>query len=508
VRIALISPFSQIESTGLRILSACLKRAGFETRMIFLPDLDEMMVAQDYGARQTSDHTLAQIVDLCGDAGLVGITVMTNSFILACQLSAALRTAYRTPIVWGGVHPTVRPVECLRHADLVCIGEGEHAIVEMAQRIAQGADWHDVPNVAYLRPGGDMTANPLRPLAQDLDALPFPDYDYQEHYVLHEGQVVRFTQQLMHYYLSDIGRWTEGPVYALMASRGCPYRCAYCVNNAMATLYPDWCTLRRRSPQQVIAEIQAARARFPAIAAVNVRDDVFLANPISYIAEFARLYSEQVGLPFRVYTTAQSADRAKFEELMRAGLRLVIMGIQTGSERTQELYRRHVSNAQILRAAHLIHNYRAQVPRPIYDLITDNPYESADDRCATLRLVHQLPRPFKLSIYSLTLFPGTGLYERAKADGLVGDEKRAIYEHNFQMVEPGYYNLALFCHHWNLPGPLLDLLTQRAAYDLLTLRSLNWLCGALLRFLLAWRLMVNRRLYRRYRGRWLFRKDA
>jgi anaerobic magnesium-protoporphyrin IX monomethyl ester cyclase len=125
----------------------------------------------------------------------------------------------------------------------------------------------------------------------------------------------------------------------------------------MAELYPTWGKLRRRSPANVTAEIKAARARLPAIGAVVIRDDTFLANPTSYVAEFSRLYKAEVGLPFQAYTTAQTADRTKFQYLVDAGLRLPIMGVQTGSARIQELYQRRTSNEQMLRAARLIHSF-------------------------------------------------------------------------------------------------------------------------------------------------------
>ena len=476
--------------------------------MIFLPDIHEMMVGMDYGARRIAPAALQQIVDLCVDAGLVGISVMTSSFLLARQLTRALHASFNVPIVWGGVHPTVRPGECLRYADLVCIGEGEQAIVELARRIVEGRDYSDVNNLAWLDSEGHLVTNPLYPLEHDLDTLPFPDYEFEQHYVLHEEHVVPFSQDLMEYYLSDIGRWTRSSVYGVLTTRGCPYRCTYCVNNTMANIYPDWCKLRRRSPENVIAEIRAARARLPAIEAIIIRDDTFLANPESYIAEFSRRYKEEVGLPLRAYTTAQTANQTKLQHLVGAGLRLAIMGIQTGSDRIQKLYKRNVSNDQILRAARLIHSFRSWVPRPMYDVITDNPYETDDDRFATLRLIHSLPPPYKLSLFSLTFYPGTEIYSRAKADGLVQDEEHTIYERNFQMVEANYYNFALFCHHLNLPRPFLYLLTRRAIFDLLSWRPMNRFCGWFLYRLLALRLRMNRRLYARRRLEWLNQDGA
>ncbi len=498
-RVVLISPYSQVENTGLRLLSACLKQAGFPTRMIFLPDLDEMMVAADYGSRRVSRDALEQIVALCGDAGLIGISVMTTNFYMASQLTRAFHRTLDTPVIWGGVHPTVRPEECLAFADLVCIGEGEQAIVALVQCLATGGDLKIVPNVAWCDDQGRMEINPLAPLVDELDDLPYPDYDNADHFVLHEGMVVPFTRELMNYYLADLGSWASGPAYGVLTTRGCPYHCTYCVNDALVSIYPAWCKLRRRSPENVIAEIEAARELIPAIQAIVIRDDTFLANPDSYIARFSAIYKEKIDLPFRAYTTAQTARKSKLDHLVGAGLRLAIMGIQTGSPRTKNLYGRNVSNEKILAAANLLHCFQEFVPRPMYDVITDNPYENDEDRFQTLRLVHQLPAPYRLSLFSLTFYPGTALQAQAVNDGLVLQDDHDVYERNFQVVAHNFYNFALFCHGLNLPRPILWALTRRSVFTLCSREPLNGLAGWVLGRLFALRLRANRNLYQKRR---------
>jgi radical SAM superfamily enzyme YgiQ (UPF0313 family) len=245
------------------------------------------------------------------------------------------------------------------------------------------------------------------------------------------------------------------------------------------------------------------RARLPDLTGITIHDDTFLANSESYIAEFSQRYRAQVGLPFRVYATPNAVDAAKLQHLVNAGLREAMMGIQTGSPRIQKLYRRHASNEQIVRAAQLLHSFRHDTSRPRYDLITDNPYETDDDRYETLQLIHRLPLPYRLSLYSLTPYPGTELYSRAKADGLIEDEQRSVYARNFNQIDASYANLALMCHGWNLPRPLLHLLTRRPAFRLLSSRPMNRICGWLMNSLLALRFYRNKRLYARYASRFL-----
>lgn len=503
MRVVLISTYDKIEATGLRILSACLKRAGFETDMVFLPDVDRPMSMAAHGSRGIPAKALQQIVDLCEGAGLVGLGVMTASFHEARQVTDAIHKALPVPVIWGGAHPTVRPEECLQFADLVCLGEGERTIVALAQGLQEGRDCSKINNLALLDCGGNLVLNPVFPLEQDLDALPFPDYDCTRHYILHDGCLEPCRSGLACFYLCQLASWADGPVYSVVTSRGCPHRCAYCINHVLARMYCDWSKMRRRSPENIIAEIRAVRARLPQIEAIDIRDEMFLASPRADIAAFSQRYREEVGLPFRANTSPGTADPSKLRQLVGAGLGEIIMGIQSGAPRILELYDRPFSNEQVVRAAQSIHDLRCWTSPPRYDLITDNPYETDADRFDTLRLIHRLPRPFRLSLYSLTLLPGTKLRERAVSDGLVENEERTAYQHSFNRIQGNCYNLLLMCHSWNLPGPLLRLMTHRAVFSLLSHRAFDRMCGWAMKLLFACRLRRNRKRTAQRRLRWL-----
>ncbi|NCC33504.1 MAG: radical SAM protein [Chloroflexia bacterium] len=232
-------------------------------------------------------------------------------------------------------------------------------------------------------------------------------------------------------------------------------------------------------------------------------DDTFLANATDYIAEFSKLYREAVGLPFRAYTTAQTADPVKLQYLTEAGFRYVIMGIQSGSRRIQKLYERKATNERVLQAASVLHRFQASVPRPNYDVITDNPYETQDDRWATLQLINQIPPPYRLALHALTFYPGTDLYQRAIADGYITPDDQRSYAYNFQIIASTYYNFALFCHSLNLPRSFLRVLATYEVFRIMSLEPLDRLAGRLFDGLLALRLWRNTRLYARRHAAWI-----
>jgi radical SAM superfamily enzyme YgiQ (UPF0313 family) len=104
---------------------------------------------------------------------------------------------------------------------------------------------------------------------------------------------------------------------------------------------------------------------------------------------------------------------------------------------------------------------------PGYDFILDNPYETDEDRIESLKLIAEIPKPFHLHPFSLILYPGTQLYEMAKRDNLIWDEKKQIYETSFTNREPTYLNLLLlFAKNGNFPSPVLKIMVNPPVVDI------------------------------------------
>ena len=141
MKTVLISPYPDITSIGIRAISSYLKKSGQETRVIFLPvDFLPRRFAGN-SVNLYDDDTIAEIVDISRDAGLIGISVTTGTFPMAREITQALKKDLKIPIAWGGIHPTLLPDECLEFADIVCIGEGEESLLELTENIESGADY-------------------------------------------------------------------------------------------------------------------------------------------------------------------------------------------------------------------------------------------------------------------------------------------------------------------------------------------------------------------------------
>lgn len=457
MKITLIAPTPpDVAAFGVRTLSSYLKRHGKDVHLVFLPGGVEKY-KHTAGYRYEYEHALlGQVVDLCRGSSLVGISFMSNYLHRAEQIARAVKKAVDVPVIVGGIHPTVMPEQCLDFADIVCVGEGEEALLELVQRMEAGKDLTDIRNL-YFKRGKDIIRNPLRPLIQDLDSLPFVDFsmDGQFIYDIFNKQVVPMNKDLLmrsfplepHQEGSFNDSYTRTRSYKTMTTRGCPHNCTYCAEKTLADLYTGQRYLRKRSVPHIMAELQQVSKELSFVESIFLFDDTFLARTNDEIKEFATAYKKTIGLPFHIQASPTTVTVEKMEALIDAGLAFVEMGIQSMSATAKDLYKRTVPEATILKAANLFHAYRKQIYPPCYHVILDNPWETPQDVVETLNLVLKLPSPFWLKRASLVCFPGTELYIKAKQDGLIKseeDELREIYSKHLHTPKGTYVNILMY----------------------------------------------------------------
>ena len=140
MRISLLSIFPDIQSYGIRSISACLKKEGHNVDLIFLPK----PFTEKY-----ENKTMDDLVKLTKGSDLIGITLMSNFWDNAIQITNKIKENYPTPVIWGGTHPTIRPEECLDHADMVCVGEGEETLIELTRKIQNEQYYYDTKGMGF-----------------------------------------------------------------------------------------------------------------------------------------------------------------------------------------------------------------------------------------------------------------------------------------------------------------------------------------------------------------------
>ncbi len=462
MKITLVATYTHPVALGLRFVSSYLKAAGHDVEMIF------MKSKRDTAKADFSEPALENFVERLRDRDLIGMGLMTNTFFRACVLTRRIRDAgIRTPIIWGGTHPTVAPDESLEVPDVICVGEGEEPTLQLAERLEEGKDPTDIGSLGF-RAGGPFgnkltIRNPVQTLERELDDYPFPDYELETHWVAgRDGLEPARLDNL------------RGTLHRLRieTTRGCPYPCTFCNNAALLKIYRgkgSW--VRKRSADNVIEEIQKARACFPTIEAVNIVDDLFFIRSEEDIEDFADKYAEQVNLPLELDAFPNTISEVKVKTLARVPINLISMGIQSGSADTlKNIYKRPTPIETIVEGINLFSKYKL---RTEYHYIVNNPFESDRNRIETIRFAATHHRgPSILRIFPLQFYPGTPLYDQAREAGLIGQRHDSAYQYTYtgstHLLGSQYLDIwlrvVLNLRNWRVPSwplhRLIDVVTH------------------------------------------------
>ncbi|MGY8686062.1 radical SAM protein, partial [Bradyrhizobium sp. UFLA05-153] len=266
-----------------------------------------------------------------------------------------------------------------------------------------------IPNIAGHDASGRLLQAPVRPVEQNLDGIPTPDFSNRDKYYLYGNDIYQIDNE-----------YDDEPVYYLMTSRGCPYSCSFCCISFMKDLYKDTPgqDLRRRSVEHVIEELETAKARQPSLRYVYFFDDVFVFDR-KWIEAFAKEYKARIGLPFWCYGYVNTTKPPLIAALKEAGIEGISMGIQSGSERIRRsIFMRPESDEAVRAAAALVHRHGIRVT---WDIIC-SPFETEEDKRNGFHLYFSLPKPFSFHFHPLSYYRNLGVTRRAMQMGLIGEE--------------------------------------------------------------------------------------
>ncbi len=412
---------------GLRLLSALGNAAGHDTHILFL--IKESVTFHEH--RLETPGELAGFANLLNELSIdvVGLSVMTPEYHRAVRVAERARAEGRH-VVWGGIHAAIRPEECLPYADAVCLTEAEATWTAYLDALEHGGD-RRLPN--FVLPGEDaaeVRAGGRLELIDDLDSLPFPDYDVRHSYYSNGEEILPMGWESY----QRLNTW-EGTYYRLLTSRGCPYQCTYCVNSFFWSQFgKHW--LRRRTVGNSIAEILWAREKMPFIRGINIQDDSFFMGSDEWMDDFCRRYKSEVGLPFIARMIPHFTTERRVRILADAGFDYAGIGLQTGSKRLSlEVYERVQDNEKFLENDRILSKYGVSKS---YDVLVDNPFETERDVLDTIDILLKLKKPYYIVTYSLTPFPETIFYDKAKTAGLL-DRMPDPYNSAMYATNPANY---------------------------------------------------------------------
>lgn len=339
-------------SEGLASISAVLKQGGHDVKLyhqLYMPDRDEFL------EKVKSFH-----------ADVIGFTMRTTAVPFVTEMCKWLKEEMpEIPVAVGGYHPILVPDECIKihGVDIVCVGEGEYPWLEYMDAMRDGIVRTDIESMYFKQPDGTVIRNPVRPLIEDLDTLPFPDFDLFDYENLDRSK--NFTAMVM-------------------LSRGCLFSCTYCGNSQFRNIYPNkkkYC--RFRSPQKAIELLELLISKYPFIKFIEFRDAIFNMYE-DWFYEFMPMYIERIHLPFNCNLRFDCLDEKMVKMLKDGGCYMIDIGLENGNEEFRRKYlHRNMKNDHLIEVSHWFRKYK--MTALTYNIV-GLPYETIELSLETIKL--------------------------------------------------------------------------------------------------------------------------
>jgi len=330
---------------------------------------------------------IERVDEAVAGADLVGISASTVLFGRACLvLNRIKKLRSDLPVIVGGPHATLMTEDAvMRGFDAAIIAEGEYTAVDLVNAIQRGTPLYEVAGAAAKR-GDEVVLGPPRGFEPNLDTFPDPDrtlIDYSKYF--------------------DDGIEFVG----MMASRGCPYNCLFC-KPMLDTMHGP--KVRRRSPKRIAQEMSNV-AKSLGYKRFLFKDDTMVLGGVEYFVELERELAS-TGLCDSKWVCQARVDQVSvplLEQMKRCGLEAIAFGVESGSQKVLDFFRKGIKVEQTIQAFDLCHEHGIGT---LAFVMLGAPVETREDLEATVKLVERI-RPDSLSFSIATPGPGNGLHDYA-----------------------------------------------------------------------------------------------
>lgn len=348
--------FQNQGNLGLGYLAAVLRRSGYAVQVV---DIEQDPVEILRIAREINPI-------------LIGFSLIFQFFIdrYAALLYLLRSNGLDCHFTMGGHFPSLsyeQTLELVPELDSVVRFEGEATLLEMVDAIVAGKDWREIHGLAYRDDEGRVIVTRPRALLEDLDQLPYPDREYEPEAV--------------------IGR----SILPILASRGCARTCSFCSIHTFYRAAPGR-IVRTRKPAEVVREMEMLHEEHGTTIFLFQDDDFPLFGQVwrRWANEFVDEL-ERTGLSRKVIwkmnCRADAVDRDLFIRMRDAGLYLVYMGLESGSEQGLETLHKQINVEQNLKAVETLKSIGLMFEYGFMLLDPSSTFESIRENIQFLRTI-------------------------------------------------------------------------------------------------------------------------
>lgn len=363
-----------IPRLGVILLGTMLRNIGWDVK-VFIEDIAPIDMAEVFSA------------------DVVGISLLTSTAPQSYRLADAVRSS-GIPVVLGGTHVTFLPDEALDHADFVVRGEGEETLFELISAMNWGP-WRssstasasegmspfvlsEISGLSYWK-NGLKAHNPDRPLKEDLDSNPIPDYG------------------LVH-------GWKNGGLISIATSRGCPFTCSFC---SVPGMYGHG--MRMHSIDRVLEEIRVNQPKY-----IFFADDLFTANRKRTKDLLRRMIEEGLTPQWGAQVRIETAFDPELLELFKASNCFnVFVGFESINPKTLDLFNKRQTYEKIVAS---IQKFKEAGIRIHGMFVVGSDFDDRETIIETARFAEKWGME-SIQLMILTPLPGSPDYDRLYATG-------------------------------------------------------------------------------------------
>lgn len=401
-------------SEGLASISAVLKNAGYGVSLyhqLYMPEKTEF---------------IEQVRGFSPD--LIGFTARTTAIPFIKEMCLWLKEEMpETMVIVGGYHAILVPDEvlALEGCGAVVVGEGEYPLLELMESMKKGEKRTDIESINFKMADGTVIKNPIRPLIEDLDELPFPDLEL--------------------FAFENLDR-SKNFTAMVMLSRGCLFSCTYCGNSQFRNIYPNknkYC--RFRSPQKAIELLELMLRKYPFIKFIEFRDAIFNMYK-DWFYEFMPMYIEKIHLPFNCNLRYDMLDEEMVKTLKAGGCYMIDIGLENGNEEFRKKYlQRNMKNDHMIDVARWLKENK--ITTLTYNIV-GLPYETLELSLETVKLNAKLDVN-KVTANIFYPYPMTILEQTARDAGFLDSSVDPNDPVQLRMPQYPKYDILFMAYNFN-----------------------------------------------------------
>ena len=454
-------------ATGILVVGTILKNQGMNVKVID-------------GALK-SDYIKKVFEFINKDAAFVGFSVMTSQVSMAFNLSKLIKENHPdVPIIWGGIHPILFPEQTVMNPniDIVVTGDGCETVLNLVDYVKGNIDLKAVKGIGFKDISGNIFFTETSE-ADNINNIPHIDFSILDDVEIYLNATSTYKREIA----SDNNEKLR--VMPILTGLGCSYKCQFCINVILERRY------RFRPAESIVGEIKRLKTKYDANTFIFYDEDFLISK--KRLTEFLDLL-EKDNLKFycriwaRVnYFRDNYLNKGLILRLERNGLRSMVMGAESGSQRVLDLIQKGIKVENVLHSAKMLNGTKITAR---YSFIVGLDGEEKTDTKKTYKLCRDLMNTNKkvdiAGPFIFRYYPGSPIFDRiVKKYNITIPTK--IEEWEDVLSEEGYLKIEKMPWVWHGCVEIATILNKEIyIYD--RLRNFNNLISTAIKALIKWRL--------------------